>query len=53
MNTLPAKLSAVAAAFATNGLIMTGVIYLFALQTDPHISVISLARRLVAHQWLI
>jgi mannose/fructose/N-acetylgalactosamine-specific phosphotransferase system component IID len=42
MNTLPSKLGALAAALATNGLIMTGVIYLFALQAHPHMSAISL-----------
>jgi mannose/fructose/N-acetylgalactosamine-specific phosphotransferase system component IID len=53
MNTLHSKLSALAAALATNGLIMTGVIYLFALQANPHMSAISVVRQLVAHQWLI
>jgi len=51
MNTLPSKLGALAAALATNGLIMTGVIYLFALQAHPHLSAISFAHQLAAHQW--
>jgi hypothetical protein len=42
MNTLPSKLGALAAALATNGLIMSGVIYLFALQAHPHMSAMSL-----------
>ena len=41
MNTLPSKLSALAAALAMNGLIMTGVVYLFAVQAHA------------APQWLI
>ena len=38
MNTLPAKLSALAAALVMNGLIMTGLVYLFALQAHPNMS---------------
>lgn len=38
MNTLYGKLSAFAAALAMNGLIMAGVVYLFALQAHPHLS---------------
>jgi hypothetical protein len=53
MNTLSSKLSAFAAAMAMNGLIMTGVVYLFALQAHPHMPTISLASQLAAHQWLI
>jgi hypothetical protein len=52
MNTLYSKLTTFAAALAMNGLIMTGVIYLFALQAHPHLSAISFARQIVAHQWL-
>jgi hypothetical protein len=37
MNTLSTKLSAFAAAVAMNGLIMAGVVYLFALQAQPHL----------------
>jgi hypothetical protein len=39
MNTLYTKLTAFAAAVAMNGLIMAGVVYLFALQAQPHLSV--------------
>ena len=39
MNTLYTKLTAFAAAVAMNGLIMTGVVYLFALQAQTHLSV--------------
>ena len=52
MNTFTSKLSAFAAALAMNGLIMAGVLYLFALQAQPHLSAISFARAIVAHQWL-
>ncbi len=40
MNTLYTKLSAFAAAVAMNGAIMAGVVYLFALQAQPHFSVL-------------
>ena len=40
MNTLYTKLSAFAAAIAMNGLIMTGVLYLFSLQAQAHLYVI-------------
>jgi hypothetical protein len=53
MNTLSSKLTAFAAALAMNGLIMVGVVYLFALQAHPHLSAISFARSVVTHQWLI
>ena len=39
MNTLYTKLTAFAAAVAMNGLIMAGVVYLFALQAQPHLGV--------------
>ena len=39
MNTLYTKLSAFAAAIAMNGLIMTGVLYLFSLQAQAHLYV--------------
>jgi hypothetical protein len=52
MNTFTSKFSAFAAALAMNGLIMAGVLYLFALQAQPHLSAISFARAIVAHQWL-
>jgi hypothetical protein len=53
LNTLSTKLTAFAAALAMNGLIMAGVVYLFALQAHPHLSAISFARAVVAHQSLI
>ena len=43
MNTLSTKLSAFAAALAMNGAIMAGVMYLFALQAQPHLAAIALA----------
>ena len=53
MNTLSSKLSAFAAALAMNSLILCAVGYVFALQTQPHLSAVSLARAVVTHQWLI
>jgi hypothetical protein len=53
MNTLSSKLIALSASAVTNGLIMGAVGYLFALQSHPHLSAISFARAVIAHQWLI
>jgi len=53
MNTLSSKLTAFAAALVMNSLIMGAVGYLFEIQSHPHMSVISFARQIVAHQWLI
>jgi hypothetical protein len=52
MNTLSTKLTAFAAALMVNGLVLGAVGYLFALQAYPHLSAISFARAVVAHQWL-
>jgi hypothetical protein len=52
MNTLATKLIAFAAALVMNGLVMSAVGYLFALQAQPHMSAIAFAHRVVAHQWL-
>jgi hypothetical protein len=52
MNTLSTKLGAVAAALLMNGLIMSAVGYLFALQAQPHLSAIAFAHKVVAHQWV-
>lgn len=43
MTTLSSKLTAFAAALAVNGIIMIGVVYLFALQAHSHLSALSLA----------
>jgi hypothetical protein len=53
MNTLPSKLSAVAAALLINGLVMGAVGYLFELQSHPHMWAFAFARQLAAHQWFI
>jgi hypothetical protein len=45
------KLTTFAAALAINGLIMVGVVYLFALQAHPHLSATSFTHQLAAHQW--
>jgi hypothetical protein len=52
MNGLSSKLPALAAALLMNGLVMGAVGYLFELQSHPHMSVVSFARQVVAHQWL-
>jgi hypothetical protein len=52
MNTLSSKLTAFAAALMVNGLVLGGLGYLFALQSHPHLSAVSFARAVVAHQWL-
>jgi hypothetical protein len=52
MNTISSKLTTLAAALVFNGLIMGAVGYLFEIQSHPHMSVISFARHVAAHQWL-
>jgi hypothetical protein len=51
MDTLSNKLAAFAAALTMNGLIMAGVVYLFALQAHPQLSAFAFARAVAAHQW--
>ena len=53
MNTLCSKLTTFAAALAVNSVIMGALGYLFALQAQPHLSAISFAKAVVAHQWLV
>jgi hypothetical protein len=52
MNALSSKLTALAGALLMNSLIMGAVGYLFALQSHPHLSALSVAR-IATHQWLI
>jgi hypothetical protein len=52
MNTFTTKLTAFAAALVLNGLVMSAVGYLFALQAQPQLSAIAFAHKVVAHQWL-
>jgi hypothetical protein len=52
MNAISSKLTALAAALVMNGLLMGAVGYLFEIQSHPHMSVMSFAGKLVAHQWL-
>ena len=52
MNTITSKLTAFAAAFTMNGLILGALGYLFALQAQPHLSAIAFVHKVVAHQWL-
>jgi hypothetical protein len=51
MNSLSSKLATLAAALLMNSLIMGTVAFLFELQSQPHLSAISFARQLAAHQW--
>ncbi len=53
MNTLSSKITALAATLLMNGLVMGAVGYLFEIQSHPHMSAISFARAVVAHQWMI
>ena len=53
MNTLSSKLTAFAAALMVNGLVLGALGYLFEIQSHPHMSVISFARQLAAHQWFV
>jgi len=53
VNTISSKCTALVAAVVMNSLIMGAVGYLFEIQSHPHMSVISFARAVVAHQWLI
>jgi hypothetical protein len=51
MNTLSTKLTAFTAALVMNSLIMGAVGFLFEIQSHPHMSVMSFAKAVVAHQW--
>jgi hypothetical protein len=53
MNTISSKLTALAAALLMTSLTMGALGYLFEIQSHPQMSVISFARKIVAHQWLI
>jgi hypothetical protein len=50
---ISAKLAALAIALMVNGFIIGGVAYLFNIQTQQHLSLISLAKQLATFQWLI
>jgi hypothetical protein len=53
MNTISSKLTAFAAALVMNSLIMGAIGYLFEIQSHPHMSVLSFARQIATHQWLV
>jgi hypothetical protein len=53
MSSLSSKLTALAVALVMNSLIMGAVGFLFELQSRPHLTVLSFARQLVTHPWLI
>jgi hypothetical protein len=50
-NALSSKFTAFAATLAVNGLILSGLGYLFALQSHRNISEIAFAKPVVALQW--
>ena len=50
---ISSKLAALAIALTMNGFIIGGVAYLFDVQTQQHLSVISFAKQVAAFQWLI
>jgi len=52
LNTVSSKLTAFAAALAINGLGLSALGYLFALQSAPNMSAISFVKAVVAHQGL-
>jgi hypothetical protein len=52
MNAVTSKFTTLAATLFVNCLIMGAIGYLFEIQSHPHMSVISFARAVVAHQWL-
>jgi hypothetical protein len=52
MSTLTSKLTAFTAALLMNGLVMGALGFLFEIQSHPHLSVISFAKAVAAHQWL-
>ena len=53
MNSLSSKITAFAAALVMNSLIMGALGFLFEIQSHPNLSVVSFAKAVVAHQWLI
>jgi hypothetical protein len=52
MDTMITKLTAVAVALLMNGVIMSAVGYLFALQAQPHMSAIAFVHKVAAHHWV-
>lgn len=53
MTTLYSKLAAFVIALSINTLMLGAVGYLFEIQSQPHLSVMSFAHRLATHPWLI
>jgi hypothetical protein len=53
MTIFSSKLTVFAAALALDGLIMGAVDYLFAPQSQPHLSAIAFAHKVVAHHWVV
>ena len=53
MNAISSKLTALAAALVMNSLIMGALGYLFEIQSHPHMSLLSFARQVAAHQGLV
>ena len=52
MHTLSSKLTAFVAAVAINGIVMSAVGYLFALQLQPHMTAIAFVHKVASHAWL-
>jgi hypothetical protein len=52
MNTLSSKLSAFAGALFANAVVMSAVVYCFALQSNAHLTAVAFAKAVVTHQWL-
>jgi hypothetical protein len=53
MSSLSSKFTALAVALVMNSVIMGAIGFLFELQSRPHLTVLSFARQLVTHPWLI
>ena len=53
MNAITSKLTSLAGALVMSSLIMGAVGYLFEIQSHPHLSVMSFARQIAAHQGLV
>jgi hypothetical protein len=53
MTTISSKLTAFTAALIVNSLLIGAMGFLFEVQSHPHQSLLSLARQLATHQWLI
>jgi hypothetical protein len=53
MNTISSKLTSLIAALVINGLIMSSVAYLFAVQSHPHLSLFAFAHQVASRTLII